>query len=240
MFPELNLTNDQERVYIRPLPLLDDYEQGEFRFPCYHLDARFEAAFTQPWLLAEALVKAVVSGRRVIIEHFELLCPLLGLEAEVLIGIGEEIVINRPTILGPKPEEMARSAAASLKYRLMAHSAEDLTTIILAEMGNIKPAAHRAVKHGFVLEFPEKPALDCAVLEEKVKELIQADLPIAFRDEEHICLGDKTYHCSGPNLHIRRTGQISGFFLHKEWRCDPLHRLYDLVGVVGEEKELPF
>ncbi|HWQ89187.1 MAG TPA: alanine-tRNA synthetase second additional domain-containing protein [Desulfitobacteriaceae bacterium] len=235
MFPGLELTNDNKGIYTRPLSLLADFEGGNFRLPGYHLDVLFETAFIQPWLLAEAVKKAVLAGRRVVIEHFELLYPLLGFNAEVLIGIGEEIIVTRPTIFGSDPEALARIVFESLRYRRMAHSAEDLTAMILAEMPSVPPAAHRTVRHGFVLEFPEKPDLDCSQLEEQVKALIKADLAISFLDEEHIRIGDKPFPCTEPGMHIRRTGQITGFCFLRELRYDPLRRLYALIGVFGQE-----
>ena len=38
---------------------------------------------------------------------FELLYPLLNINAEMLIGIGEEVVVTVPTIFGPFPAEIA-------------------------------------------------------------------------------------------------------------------------------------
>ena len=81
MFPGLQLTNDDEAVYMRPLPLLEHYESGRFRNHTYHMDIRFEVAFTQPYLLAEAANAAIRAGRRVVIEHFERLDGVLGRRA---------------------------------------------------------------------------------------------------------------------------------------------------------------
>jgi hypothetical protein len=39
----------------------------------------------------------------VVIEHFELVYPLLHMNADLLIGVGEEVVIARPNIFGPEP-----------------------------------------------------------------------------------------------------------------------------------------
>ena len=50
-----------------------DAEEGHFRAHTYHLDVRFEAAFTQPWQIAEAVTKAIAEDCRVILEHFDLL-----------------------------------------------------------------------------------------------------------------------------------------------------------------------
>ena len=48
MFPGLELTNDDDGVYIRPLPLLEQDDQRGFFSPhTYHVDIRFENGFTQ-------------------------------------------------------------------------------------------------------------------------------------------------------------------------------------------------
>ena len=62
MFPGLVLTNDDDGVNVRPLPVLDDAENEFFRTHTYHLDVRFEMAFTQLWELADAVKKAVSAG----------------------------------------------------------------------------------------------------------------------------------------------------------------------------------
>ena len=239
MFPGLELTNDDDGINIRPLPLLDDSERGHFRCHTYHLDARFEAAFTQPWLIAEAVKKAILKGHRVVIEHFDLVYPFLGFNAEVLIGVGEEVIVTRPTIFGPEPESIAKIVFESIKYRRMAHSAEDLTSMILEEMGLAKPEIHSDIKHGFVLEFPEEPDIDLDLVEQRVQDLIQSDLPICFLDDEHIRVGEMPYPCTGPRIHLRRTGEIKGFRLLREFRFDPIQRLFTIAGVVGEEGCLP-
>ncbi|MFO7611985.1 MAG: alanine-tRNA synthetase second additional domain-containing protein, partial [Clostridia bacterium] len=131
MFPGLELTNDDEGVNIRPLPLLDGLESGFFSSHTYHVDVRFESAFKQMSLLAEAVRKAVSMNKRVIIEHFELIYDNLGLDADIMIAIGEEVIVTRPTVLGPKPAALAKTVFKSLKYRKMAHTAEDLTNMVL-------------------------------------------------------------------------------------------------------------
>ena len=91
MFPGLELTNDDNGVYIRPLPLLDQDHGFAFFSPhTYHLDVRFENGFTQMNVLADAIAEALDKGRRVIVEHFDLISPLLGANANLLIGIGEQ------------------------------------------------------------------------------------------------------------------------------------------------------
>ena len=108
MFPGLELTNDDDGVNVRPLPLLEqDEEHGFFTPHSYHVDIRFEMAFTPLPVLAEAIMKAVYNERRVIVEHFDLVYPYLPMNAHLLIGVGEEIIIARPSIFGPEPEEIA-------------------------------------------------------------------------------------------------------------------------------------
>lgn len=236
MFPGLELTNDDDGINIRPLPLMDDAERGNFRCHTYHLDVRFESAFTQPWKIAEAIKKALNKGRRVVIEHFDLVYPFLGVNAEVLIGVGEEVIVTRPTVFGPEPKSIAEIVFESIKYRRMAHSAEDITSMILEEMGLERPEVHSDIKHGFVLELPEKPDIDLDIVEQRVRELIHSDLPICFSDDEHIRVGEMLYSCTGPRIHIKRTSEIKGFHLLKEFRFDPIQRLYTIAGIVGDDE----
>ncbi len=234
MFPGLELTNDDQGINIRPLPLMDDVERGHFRAHTYHLDVRFESAFTQPWRIAEAIKAALSKGRRVVVEHFDLIYPFLGINAEMLVGVGEEVIVTRPTVFGPEPESIADIVFESIKYRRMAHSAEDITSMILEEMGLERPEVHSDIKHGFVLEFPEKPDIDLDIVEQRVLELIDADWPISFSDDEHIRVGEMLYSCTGPRIHIKRTSEIEGFHLLKEFRFDPVEHLYTIAGIVGE------
>ncbi|SDH76202.1 lantibiotic ABC transporter [Desulfosporosinus hippei] len=235
MFPGLELTNDDDGINIRPLPLMDDADRGHFRSHTYHLDVRFESAFTQPWKIAEAIQKAISKGRRVVVEHFDLVYPQLKMNAEVMIGVGEEVIVTRPTVFGPEPQSIADIVFDSIKYRRMAHSAEDITSMILEEMGLPKPEVHSDIKHGFVLELPEKPDIDLDLVEQRVWDLIKADLPICFANDDHIRVGEMLYPCTGPRIHIRRSSEIKGFNLLKEFRFDPIAQLYTIAGIVGEE-----
>jgi hypothetical protein len=88
---------------------------------------RFEAGFTQIFTLAEAVRQALNQGKRVIIEHFDLIYPVLGVRPEILVGIGEEVIVTRPNIFGPEPQDIVDIVSKSIKYRKMAHTAEDLT-----------------------------------------------------------------------------------------------------------------
>ena len=128
MFPGLELTNDDRGVNVRPLPLLSasDDQVGFYTPHTYHVDIHFEAAFTPMFQLAAAIEEAVKLGKRVIVEHFDLVRQHLESNAHLLIGIGEEVIITRPTVFGPEPDDIAEIVQKSLQYRLMAHTAEDI------------------------------------------------------------------------------------------------------------------
>ncbi|NMB01212.1 MAG: alanine-tRNA synthetase second additional domain-containing protein [Firmicutes bacterium] len=233
MFPGLVLTNDDDGVNVRPLPVLEDAENDYFRTHTYHLDVRFEMAFTQLWELADAVKKAISAGRRVVVEHFELLYPLLNVNAEMLIGIGEEVVVTVPTLFGPFPAEIAEQAYESLVYRKMAHSAEDLTGIVFEQMGFEPPTFHSDVRRGFVIEFARKPEVDLAEVERRVLDYIEQDLPISFFNEGTILIGQEKLECSGPRIHMSSTGKIEGFRLDKNFHYSPITKTFLLAGRVG-------
>ena len=65
MFPGLELTNDDDGVNVRPLPLLDIHDEGFYQAHTYHLDVRFEMAFTQIHVLSAAIRTALDKGKRV-------------------------------------------------------------------------------------------------------------------------------------------------------------------------------
>ena len=237
MFPNLELTNDDDGLYVRPLPLLDvDCDRGFFSPHSYHVDIRFETGFTQLSELADCIKEAVRRGKRVIVEHFELVYPLLGgMNADLLIGVGEEVVMTRPTIFGPEPDEIRDVVYKSLPYRLMVHSAEDICEIFLPGE-DLARLGHDDVRHGFVLTFPDHPPkVDLRELEAKVFDMINQDLPITYVDEDHIRIGENIQPCTGPRLHVSRTGMIKDFHLLYRFIHDPRGNKYLLIGVVGEK-----
>ena len=236
MFPGLELTNDDNGVYVRPLPLLEQDTGFAFFSPhTYHLDIRFETGFTQPHVLAEAIMDALRLGKRVVVEHFDLIYPLLPRNADLMIGVGEQVLVTRPTIFGPEPEEFVKTVHSSLHYRLMAHTAEDLCEMHM-EPVLVDICKHDDIRHGFVLAFKDMPPmLDLIELERRVNEDIAADLPVHYHDENHIAVGDRLHECSGPRTHVSTTGKIKGFRLHHEIVYDNQMHRYLLVGFVGED-----
>ncbi|MEG1754912.1 MAG: alanine-tRNA synthetase second additional domain-containing protein [Clostridia bacterium] len=238
MFPGLELTNDDDGVNIRPLPLLElDRQSGFFSPHTYHVDIRFELAFSQPHELATAIREAISRQRRVIVEHFDLIYPFLGMNAQLLIGVGEEILITRPNIFGPEPKEIRRIVFESLPYRLMAHTAEDLCEFYLPPK-DMARCQHSDIKHGFVLTFDEHtPDVDLFELEQKVLAAIAADYSVSYQDEEHIAINGTPHACTGPRTHVPHTGMIEHFRLLHKFLYNPLDKQYLLVGRVGESSD---
>ena len=238
MFPGLELTNDDNGVYVRPLPLLEQDRGFAFFSPhTYHLDIRFENGFTQMSILADAIAEALDKGKRVIVEHFDLVYPLLGANANLLIGVGEQVLISRPTLFGPEPEEIKQEVYKTLRYRLMAHTAEDLCEMYMDHF-DVERCGHDDVKHGFALYFPEtKPDLDIVALEQTVKDVIAQDLPVTYVDEHNIRVGSNLQKCTGPRIHVSSTGKIENFRLLHHFIYDRFKRRYLLVGCVGEKSD---
>lgn len=236
MFPNVDLTNDDDGIYIRPLPLLDiDQHRGFFSPHTYHADIRFETGFTQLSELAQAILTAVKQGKRVIVEHFELVYPLLrGMNADLLVGVGEEVVITRPNLFGPEPNEIRDVVYASLPYRLMCHTAEDLCEMLLPPE-DLARVTYDDVRHGFVMAFANyPPQVNLQELEGKILDLIAQNLPITYVDENHVSIGDHIHRCSGPRTHVSSTGQVQDFRLLWRFIHDKLHNRYLLVGCLGE------
>lgn len=236
MFPNVDLTNDDDGIYVRPLPLLDVGERCGFFSPhTYHVDIRFETGFTQLSDLADAILTAIKLGKRVIVEHFELVYPLLhSMNADLLVGVGEEVVITRPNLFGPAPNEIRDVVYASLPYRLMCHTAEDLCEMLLPPE-DLARVTYDDVRHGFVMAFPNyPPKIDLQELEGKILDLIRQDLPITYVDENHVSIGEHIHRCSGPRTHVSSTGQVQDFRLLWRFLHDKLRNRYLLVGCVGE------
>ncbi|MBN2850474.1 MAG: hypothetical protein JXK92_07410, partial [Erysipelotrichaceae bacterium] len=151
MFPGLELTNDDDGINVRPSPLMRDYQNANFKAHTYHIDVRFELAFTQLYELIDAIKAALKENCRVVVEHFDLVYPSIGKNGDILIGIGEEVIVVRPNLFGPEPEDVRNTVFKSLRYRRMAHSAEDLLVHILENEYHLVCDGHGDVKHGFIL-----------------------------------------------------------------------------------------
>ena len=97
---------------------------------------------------------------------------------------------------------------------------------------------HDDVKHGFVITFPEtKPNFDIKEVEKQVNEMIAANLPVTYVDNNHISVDGRKHFCTGPRIHVSHTGQIQNFHLLHHFIYDRFQRRYLLVGCVGQNAE---
>ena len=56
-----------------------------------------------------------------------------------------------------------------------------------------------------------------------------------IENDNNIRIGNNnTYHCTGPRLHVRNTGDIENFRLESEYVYDPKDGVYLLIGRVGK------
>ncbi len=238
IFPGLELTNDDEGINLRSAPIFDFSESDRFGPHTYHIDVRYEQAFHQLWEIAEVVKQALHHRRRVVAEHFDLLYPYLKFNAQILLGVGEEVVVARPNVFGPDPQAIKDIVYRTVKYRKMAHSAEDITSLILCRQYGVPiPATHSDVKHGFVIGFETPPDIDLGKLEEDVRAVIAKDVPIKPGDDDHICIGDERMECTGVRTHVASSGLIESFRLVPEFRYNPIDRQHLLVGIVGDSRE---
>ena len=235
MFPGLELVNDDDRLDSHKVLQIKEQFDSVNETTTFHLDMRFQLAFTQMHEIVSFVRKALANDRRIIIEHFDLLYPALKMNAEIMIGIGEEIIVTRPGVFGPLPRDIYEIVHSSLKYRKMVHSAEDITTMLLErEYGIIHNWKNSDVRRGFVLVFDEKPDIDLEELEKKVLLIISNNIDVAYHDEMHIRFGDnEPVKCHGPRIHVSNTEEIENFRLLKDFTYDRLNKTYSLVGLVG-------
>ena len=183
----------------------------------YTLGMQIAQLYLSPFDQIIGFIGEAGSGKSVLIKGMfpgiELTNDDDGVNANLLIGVGEQIVITRPNLFGPLPQELCDIVYPSLAYRLMAHSAEDLCEYAMTQE-QMLACSHGDIRHGFVLEFSEhQPDIDIPTLEARVNELIREDLPIDYYDESHILLGGMQHYCTGPRTHVRSTGRIIGFRL---------------------------
>jgi hypothetical protein len=237
LFPGMELTNDDDGVNLRPAPLFTFSPENYFAPHTFHIDVRYESAFKQKYQVVEAISRAVSHGRRVVIEHFDLIYDALGYNGQIVFGIGEEIIVARPSVFGPFPAAIKAVVDKTIKYRLMAHTAEDITSFVLQRDHDYRqPVQHSDVKHGFVITFASKPEIDLDDLEAKVKAIIGQQLPVTPAGEDVIAIGEHHFPCTGTRTHVKHTGQIENFRLVKHFDYHPILKQYMLIGIVGPQE----
>ncbi len=237
MFPGLELSNDDDAINPRKIMQVRELFENVQESTTYHIDMRFQTAFTQMHEIVDFVTTALEHDRRVIVEHFNLLHPALGMNADLLVGIGEEIIVTRPSVFGPLPESIYEIVHQSLVYRKMAHTIEDITIYVLNQEFGIKEDAFYSadMRNGFVLKFPKLVDLDFERLSRKVNEMLAQQLPISYYDEDHIMIGEIVTECNGPRFHIRNTSEVEQFSFIKRFVKDTKKNEYCLIGMLSDE-----
>ncbi len=234
MFPGLELCNDDDTINPRKIMQVRELFDNVQESTTYHIDMRFQTAFTQMHEIVDFVRTALEHNRRVIVEHFNLLYPALGVNADIIVGIGEEIIVTRPSVFGPIPQSIYEIVHDSLVYRKMAHTIEDITIYVLnRDFGIPQSMFYSAdMRNGFVLKFTQLPELDFDKLSEKVDEMLDMNLDISYYDEDHIKIGDIITECNGPRFHIRNTSEVEHFSFVKRFVKDTKKNEYCLIGML--------
>lgn len=234
MFPGIQTVEEDDEFEVLNMPLLNAEDVGFYTPKTFHVDVRMVKKYVPLEEIARAVLDVTAQNKRVIVEHFEILYPVLKRNADLLIGLGEEVLVTRPSLFGPLPDNIADIVFKSLIYRKMAHSAEDLFGYCVKDIK--RPSYTRSgLKHGFMINYREKPNFDLYEIEEKIQDIIRQDLPIVPSGEESIKIGDYEMHCTGPLMHVESTGKIQGFSLVKEFYYEPRFNEYVVAGVVGQK-----
>lgn len=236
MFPGIQTVESDDEFDIINMPLLNAEDVGFYTPRTFHVDVRATMKYIPLKDIAKAITEVTSKNKRVIVEHFEILYPALKKNADLLIGIGEEVIVTRPSLFGPLPSNIADIVFHSLIYRKMAHSAEDLFEYCVKDI-DCPYHTRSGIKHGFAINYKEKPAFDLEEAEAKVLELIKQDLPIIPYDEEHIKIGDYVMRCTGPLMHVESTGKIENFSMVKEFYYDEKFHEYVVAGTVRQKDE---
>lgn len=240
MFPGLELSNDDDTLNPRKIMQVRDMEMNIHEATTYHIDMRFQMAFTQMHEIVDFVMNVMNNDRRIIVEHFNLLYPALGINADLIVGIGEEIIATRPSIFGPLPQSIYEIVHASLWYRKVAHTIEDITMLLLSTEFGIDESLYYSsdMRNGFVLKFIKEVDLDFHKLSKRIHEKLSENLPVNYYDEDHIMIGDTIVKCDGPRFHIRNTSEVEYFTLIKRFIKDPKTNTYCLVGCLDAEDKI--
>ena len=234
MFPGLELSNDDDIINPRKIMQVRDLMQDLPDAATYHLDIRFQMAFTQMYEIVDFVNNVLDKNRRIVIEHFNLLYKALGINADIIVGIGEEIIVTRPTIFGPIPQSIYEIVHESLKFRKMAHTAEEVVAqVLMNNFGvSIDDFYSSDIRNGFVLKFNKEPNVDLQKLEILSQEMLSQNLDVSYYDEDHIQMGDKIIPCDGARFHVNNTSEIENFSLLKKLMKEPKSNVFNLIGVI--------
>ena len=114
MFPGIQTVEEDDEFDILNMPLLNSDDVGFYTPRTFHVDVRAAMKYVPLERIAEAVRHVTEQQKRVIVEHFEILYPVLKRNADLLIGIGEEVIVTRPSLFGQLCREILRILCLSL------------------------------------------------------------------------------------------------------------------------------
>lgn len=236
LFPGLELTNDDDGINMMSSRAFDFDPEDQFCGHTFHMDIRYEMAFHQIQEIVETIKEIVHDKRRIVVEHFDLIYPHLEFNAQILFSIGEYVSVCRPTLFGPTPSSLRDEAYSTLKFRLMAHTAEDIVGKLLQEEYGIQPVnLHSELQHGFVIKFEKQPDINIAELQNKALSIIGKDISVSPGEGDHVLFDGVPFYCTGKRCHVKSTGLIENFRMLPGLHYDPLSDTFLLIGIVGNE-----
>ena len=164
-------------------------------------------------------------------EHFDLLYPTLKMNAHVLVGIGQEVIIARRAFSAPSGRDQA--VVFKSLHPEDGPSAEDVPSI------SLKGWAYRrrkgtAMSAAALSSITASGLAELALAERAGQGDDRPGSTINPAGNRKITIGEMSLHCTGPR-HVRSTGEIKNFRLGKEYLRDPLTGIYSIVGKVGNE-----
>ena len=95
MFPGIQTVESDDEFDILNMPLLNSEEVGFYTPKTFHVDVRAARKYVSLEEISKAVLHVISQHKRVIVEHFEILYPALKRNADLLIGIGEEVISHR-------------------------------------------------------------------------------------------------------------------------------------------------
>ena len=88
MFPGIQVVEGDDEFDFINMPLMNADEVGFYTPRTFHVDVRAASQFFSLEKIAEAVRKVAEQNKRVIVEYFDMLYPVLKRNADLMIGIG--------------------------------------------------------------------------------------------------------------------------------------------------------
>ena len=157
MFPGLQLSNDDDIVNPHKMLQVRNSMMEVDEATTFHIDIRFQMAFTQMFEIVDYVNSLLERNRRVVVEHFNLLYPALGRNADIIVGIGEEIIVTRPSLFGPHLRVFIILCIVTSISKNGAFSRRSNTEVLHETFDIMEEEYFFLISERFVIKFHKKP-----------------------------------------------------------------------------------